>query len=333
MWSRRIFTNRRLPISAILSEGTQIRFLRSLKHEVLGGGPLRYRVLLSLFQRFSRLDLRNTPAFLGYIDEQYRFEQFPFDEWLTVSKLRDFDAVYKSNDGQLWTVAHLALTNVTEVEIRPSNDSKPMQASGDPKRTGAILDSTIAMEVADPSEPIGVLRRSMDSSLDEKDWTCQITHYNGVFSTRVSVLTISTGSICWKELSFRLDSISRVRWGGVTHSLDDRTTEIIYIIGFGDSRLEAVVEQKDVDIYRAVIERLWRTVGVRLYREMLEGLKAGREIQLPDAVLHDDGVTLVKRKLLGATEKVRFPWNSIRTWSENGDFCVQAVSDRHIRAT
>ena len=120
-WSRRIFTDRRLPIAVVIPEGTEIRFLQSLKYELLGGGPLWYRLALMLFQRFSREDLTNMPAFRGFVEEKYRFEQFPFDEWLTVIKLSDFEAVYKAADEQLWTVSHAALTNVTQIEIRPNS--------------------------------------------------------------------------------------------------------------------------------------------------------------------------------------------------------------------
>lgn len=115
---QRIFTNKRLPISAVISEGTEIRFLKSLKHELFGGGPIWWRMALSILEKFAHEDLSKKSIFTGYIEEQYRFDKFPFDEWLTVAVVRDFEAVYQEHDGQLWTIQHIALTYITQVEIR-----------------------------------------------------------------------------------------------------------------------------------------------------------------------------------------------------------------------
>jgi len=68
------------------------------------------------------------------------------------------------------------------------------------------------------------------------------------------------------------------------------------------------VELKKQDIYNTFIDKLWRAVGVRLLTEMLEALKDGRDLHFGDALLHDDGITLVRRKFLGSNEKVRCSW-------------------------
>lgn len=117
---QRILTSRRLPIVQIIPPGTQVKFLKSLKHELLGSGPRfsLYRLLLSIVSFFSHQDLSKVSAFEGLIEEQSRFDQFPFDEWLTVIMVSDFDASYTLHDGQVWTISHLALTEVTQIEIR-----------------------------------------------------------------------------------------------------------------------------------------------------------------------------------------------------------------------
>src|SRR3546814_17681970 len=45
---------------------------------------------------------------------------------------------------------------------------------------------------------------------------------------------------------------------------------------------------------------------------MLEALKDGRDLYFGDALLHDDGITLVKHKFLGANERVRCTWGRCR---------------------
>lgn len=116
---QRILTRKRLPITEIISPGVRVKFLRSLKHEIVGSGPI-----FSIFGLFVRImsfisgrDVTNQPMFMGLIEEQHDFDQFPFDEWLTVASVRSFDTRYNAPDGRIWTVNHIALTNVTQVEI------------------------------------------------------------------------------------------------------------------------------------------------------------------------------------------------------------------------
>jgi hypothetical protein len=77
--------------------------------------------------------------------------------------------------------------------------------------------------------------------------------------------------------TFPLDSITRVRWGGVSHSVNGIPTGTTYTIAFGNRSSEAVVELKKQDIYSTFIDKLWRAVCVRLLTEMLEALKDGRD--------------------------------------------------------
>ncbi len=72
-------------------------------------------------------------------------------------------------------------------------------------------------------------------------------------------------------------------------------------------RLKASFENSDFavmneDIYSKFIDKLWRSVCVRLLGEMLEELKDGLDLYFGDTLLHDDGITLVKHKFLGANE-------------------------------
>src|SRR3546814_5216991 len=94
--------------------------------------------------------------------------------------------------------------------------------------------------------------------------------------TGVQTCALPIYGISWKGQSFSLDSITRVRWGGVRHSVNGVPTGTTYTIAFGDKRSEAVVELKKEDIYSKFIDKLWRAVCVRLLGEMLEALKIGR---------------------------------------------------------
>lgn len=145
-------------------------------------------------------------------------------------------------------------------------------------------------------------------------------------------LSISPHGVSWKGENFALDSITRVRWGGVSHSVNGIPTGTTYTIAFGNRSSEAVVELKKQDIYRIFLDKLWRAVCVRLLTEMLEALKDGRDLHFGDALLHDDGITLVRRKFLGSNEKVRCSWGQVHVWSADGSFFIGARDDKNVNS-
>jgi len=114
----------------------------------------------------------------------------------------------------------------------------------------------------------------------------------------------------------------------VRHSVNGVPTGTTYTIAFGDKRSEAVVELKKEDIYSKFIDKLWRAVCIRLLGEMLEALKDGRDLYFGDALLHDDGITLVKHKFLGANERVRCTWGQVHIWNADGSFCIGFKDDK-----
>ncbi|MBV6778410.1 hypothetical protein [Xanthomonas euvesicatoria] len=164
------------------------------------------------------------------------------------------------------------------------------------------------------------------------EWEREITYRAEIGVMFKDTLSISPHGVSWKGQNFPLDSITRVRWGGVSHSVNGIPTGTTYTIAFGNRNSEAVVELKKQDIYTTFLDKLWRAVCVRLLTEMLEALKDGRDLHFGDALLHDDGITLVKRKFLGSNEKVRCSWGQVHVWSADGSFCIGAKDDKKVNA-
>ena len=164
------------------------------------------------------------------------------------------------------------------------------------------------------------------------EWAREITYRAEIGVLFKDTLSISPDGVSWKGQSFPLESITRVRWGGVRHSVNGVPTGTTFTIAFGDRRAEAVVELKKEDIYSKFVDTLWRAVCVRLLGEMLEALKAGRDLYFGEALLHDDGITLVKRKFLGSNEKVRCSWGQVQIWNADGSFCIGSQDDKKINA-
>ncbi len=177
-----------------------------------------------------------------------------------------------------------------------------------------------------------IFQQRQTAAVHKDEWAREITYRAEIGVMFKDTLSISTEGISWKGQNFPLDSVTRVRWGGVSHSVNGIPTGTTYTIAFGDRRSESVVELKKQDIYSTFIDKLWRAVCVRLLTEMLEALKDGRDLHFGDALLHDDGITLVKRKFLGSNEKVRCSWDQVHVWSADGSFCIGATGDKKVNA-
>lgn len=177
-----------------------------------------------------------------------------------------------------------------------------------------------------------IFQQRKQAAARQNEWAREITYRAEIGVMFKDTLSISPQGISWKGQTFPLDSITRVRWGGVSHSVNGIPTGTTYTIAFGNRNSEAVVELKKQDIYSAFTDKLWRAVCVRLLTEMLEALKEGRDLHFGDALLHDDGITLVKRKFLGSNERVRCSWSQVHVWSADGSFCIGAKDDKKVNA-
>ena len=192
-------------------------------------------------------------------------------------------------------------------------------------------------EIADRVEEdadalVDIFQERKQASARRDEWAQEITYRAEIGVVFKDALSISPEGVSWKGQNFPLDSITRVRWGGVKHSINGIPTGTTYTIAFGNRNSEAVVELMKQDIYSTFIDKLWRAVCVRLLTEMLEALRDGRDLYFGDALLHDDGITLVKRKFLGSNEPVRCSWDRVRVWSADGSFCIGDKDDKKINA-
>lgn len=159
------------------------------------------------------------------------------------------------------------------------------------------------------------------------EWAREITYRAEVGLIFKEILSISPDGIAWNNRRFPLDAITRVRWGGVRNSVNGIPTGTNYTIAFGDASSEAVVSLRNESTYSTFIDKLWRAIAVRLLTELLETLRAGKEVSLGDALLRDDGITLVRHKFWN-NELVRCAWNEVHVWSADGTFYVGAQNDK-----
>lgn len=207
------------------------------------------------------------------------------------------------------------------------------QMLGEARRLTELLRTVFAElpEVAERlDEDADALDEIEQSRAQEKgkrsEWAREITYRAEIGIVLKDVLSISPDGASWKGITFPFETITRVRWGATSHSINGIPTGTTYTIAFGDAKTIAVVECRRKDVYNASIERLWKVVGIRLLVEKLGGLRDGKEWVLNSTAVRDDGISLVRNKFW-TRETVFRPWSEIRVWNVGGSLNIAARDD------
>lgn len=137
-------------------------------------------------------------------------------------------------------------------------------------------------------------------------------------------LSISADSVQWKRRLYRLESITRIRWGSVTRTLVGGVKRTTHTVAFGDSEHESCIDTNNKEIYSNFIGKLWSTAGIRLLSEFMEILKAGGVIRFGRAQFRDEGVDLIDIRLFGRKQVVSCAWDQILVKNFNGSLTVSA---------
>ena len=183
---------------------------------------------------------------------------------------------------------------------------------------------------ADTQALSDIAKQRQKSEREQREWEEEIAFSADVGVVFKDTLSISAKGISWKDRTYPLDSITRVRWGGVRHSVNGIPTGTDYTVAFGDNRTESVVSIKREATYSKFTEKLWRAVCVRLMTDILKALREGAEVHFGEAAVRDDGVTLIKHKFLGSNEAIRYPWSQVQIWSADGAVVVGAKDDKKV---
>jgi hypothetical protein len=167
---------------------------------------------------------------------------------------------------------------------------------------------------------------------NREEWGREITYQAEVGIAFKNTLSISPAGMSWKGRNYPLAEITRVRWGGVKHSVNGIPTGTTYTLAFGDERSEAVVELRREEVYSTFLEKMWRAVCARLVTEMVATLKRGEQLNFGDAVVRDDCAILKRHKWMGSDERVQCKWQETHIWNADGSFCIGAQNDKKVYA-
>lgn len=179
---------------------------------------------------------------------------------------------------------------------------------------------------AEALEDLFEAQRNMKEQYEQ--WADEITYSTELGAIFKNRLSISPDGASWKDKTYPLTDITRVRWGGIKHSVNGIPTGTTYTIAFGNNQSMAEVEVNKDYIYTKFIDKLWRAIGFRLLTNMLENLANGGSLRFGDAVIHDDGVTLTKHKFIAANESIKLGWGQVQIWTAAGEFLIGSIDDK-----
>lgn len=172
-------------------------------------------------------------------------------------------------------------------------------------------------------------KRKEDQKLGA-EWAKEITYQAEIGLVFKDTLRISPNGVEWKGKRFPLESITWVRWGAVSSSVNGISTGTDYTIAVGDNRSSAVIETRKRDIFNTFTDKLWRTVCVRLLTETLGTLKSGQSVTIGGAVIDDNGVQLTKHKFFGRNESEYRKWGQVTYGSAGGGLMITAQDDKKV---
>lgn len=161
-------------------------------------------------------------------------------------------------------------------------------------------------------------------------WKCEITYEAEIGLVFKEKLRISPDGVQWKGAQIPLEDISRLRWGATRHSVNGIPTGTTYIIFVGDDKVDAAIEVRRKHIYSEVVDRLWKTAGVRLLTTILEGLKAGKQYRFGTAVVSDSGVELERRHLFATKDRVPCRWTDLVIGNGPGTFLIAKKDEKKV---
>jgi hypothetical protein len=166
------------------------------------------------------------------------------------------------------------------------------------------------------------------SAVDEEQWKASIVFNTQIGAVFKDELSLSHEGIRWKNQSYPLETITRVRWGATRHSVNGIPTGTTYYVWFGDNRRLACVETRKQEVFQEFTSKLWDAVCFRLLIELIASLANGDRIRFSDAVVHDEGIELSRHGLFGANGRVALSWGDVHIWNQDGCFYLGSKDDK-----
>jgi hypothetical protein len=152
----------------------------------------------------------------------------------------------------------------------------------------------------------------------DKEWKDEITYEANIGTIFKKKIRISPAGIEWNGQLWTLDSITRIRFGVLSMSINYIPIGTNYTVSFGNKSKLVHIDLRKKNIHSNFVECLWNAVGVRMLNEYLDGLRNGQQYEFGSVIVRHDGIYF-KKKL---SKDIFFYWNELVMVSSNGDFCI-----------
>lgn len=167
----------------------------------------------------------------------------------------------------------------------------------------------------------------------EEEWKNEITYEAEVGVIFKNKLRISPEGVEWQGCQLPLDSITLVRWGGTSHSVNGIPTGTTYSIVLGNDSRIMQIELRKSSTFNNFIACLWKAVGIRILTDYLKGLRKGKKYLLGSALLCDAGMEIERTGFFSKKEHVFCHWEELEIWNIPGSLCIGKKGDRGLIVT
>jgi hypothetical protein len=180
-------------------------------------------------------------------------------------------------------------------------------------------------------------RKSAEEERKRRDEMCLDIEIGKIIKDR---LIITPERISYKNRTIKTEDVSRVRWGIYVQYTNGVRSNSYYTIWIGTPAQQfeiecntifdstAVVEKR----YQMILDKLWKTVCVRLIEQALQRLSSGEKLTYNDVVVDKDGILLRKQKFLGS-EPFYAKWEGLSISNAAGAFVIQTTNEKKTNTT
>ena len=161
----------------------------------------------------------------------------------------------------------------------------------------------------------------------EETFRKDITYEAGIGFFSKEHFRMSPDGIEWKGRRWNLNSITRLRWGGVQDGGGILSSGVSYAIMFGTDTDRDVITLNNKKIFMDITDRLWKAVGIRLLLGYLNGLRKGKEYIFNTALISNYGIELEHTGFATKKEKTFCTWREVYIKTVNGKFYIFKADD------
>ncbi|HYH99420.1 hypothetical protein [Hyalangium sp.] len=222
--------------------------------------------------------------------------------------------------------SHRVANLVRDLSLELYNEHEMLEASQD---LTALLQDTfgevprVAELASSDAQALHDLAQKREASRQE--WAREIS-YEALVGIQhpKQLLKISASGIDWQGKHWPLETITRIRWGGVT---DESKGPPQFTITLGNGDASADITTLNSDTFSTLTNKVWRAVGRRLLIELLTELGKGTRFQFGDASVDDSGINFARHQYPGDSSRARGAWSQIHIESSNGTLLIRHKED------